>query len=91
MKHMEFEINGKMYHRVSKPMARKAFDKGEWVMVCPCKFRPGHPWYPTGFSFRKKLDREFDKIVRDYEYYHCNAEAGWYLSFYLEVKEIPGE
>lgn len=90
MKHMEFEINGKMYHRVSKPMARKAYEKGEEIMVCPCKLRPGEPWYPEGIV-SNALNRRFDFVIRDYEIYNCNAEAGWYASFYIEVKEKPGD
>ena len=90
MKRMEFEINGKMYHRVSKPMARKAYEKGETIMFCPCKLRPGTPWHPGGFLTNKSNDK-FDLLVRNCEIYNCNAIAGWYLSFYVEVKEKPGE
>lgn len=91
MKRMEFEIGGKLYRRVSRPTARKAYDRGAIIMICPCKLRPGKPWYPETLTCKVHTGRDFDPVARDFEIYNCNAESGWYASFYLEVKEKPGD
>lgn len=83
MKQMEFEVNGKQYHRVSKPMARKAYRDGKAVMVCPCKLRPGTPWHPEVTVDTVIDGNDFNKVVLWFETYNCNAVAGWYASFYV--------
>lgn len=90
MKRIEVKVWGKLYRRISKPIAKKVYDEGKELMVCPCKLRPGEPWHPEGI-IRNTTNRKFKYVIRDYEFYHCNGETGWYLSFYIEVKEKPGD
>ena len=82
MYNMTFDIKGIQYKRVSKPMARKAYDTGKDVVICACKLRPGKPWYPEAI-INNLSKNSFNSS--EYEWYNCNAEAGYYAAFYIEV------
>ena len=84
MYNMTFDIKGIQYKRVSKPMARKAYDTGKDVVICACKLRPGKPWYPEAI-INNLSKNSFNSSVNEYEWNNCNAEAGYYAAFYIEV------
>ena len=74
--------------RVSKKSARKLFDKGNTLLLVPCKIRPDN-MFGIGVYVNANADTfgdDFDKVVHYFEYYNCNSETGLYTSYY--VKEI---
>lgn len=78
-----YTING--YTRISKARAHKiwAADRAP-VYACPCKLRPGAPWYPEG---KLTLDTivTFDALTRAAETALCiNSTTGKYLAYYVE-------
>lgn len=84
MKNLIFEIDGMQYKRVTKPVARKIFNSGKNVLLCPCNLRPGSPWN-HGATVNCESGNSFNQITNSFEYYNCNAIAGYYAAFYIEV------
>lgn len=84
MYNMTFDIKGIQYKRVSKPMARKAYNEGKKILLCPCKLMPGGVWN-HGIAVTNATGRTFDRTANEFEYYNCNAEAGYYAAFYIEA------
>lgn len=89
------EING--WIRITKAKARKLYDAGKTIRVCPCKVNPCNEYYPLSFDINKddnftveQLDWElkFDARVNRFEYYNCQYnETGKYSAFYVK-KEV---
>lgn len=69
--------------RVNKPTARRLFMDGQSVTICPCNMRPIGIWGMGAVISKKEADDTFDRIVNAFEYYNCNAETGYYASFYI--------
>lgn len=84
MKKMIFEIGGVSYKRVTKPVARRTFNAGKNIILCPCNLRPGKPWNPESL-IKSDFGVSFNQITNSFEYYNCNALAGYYAAFYIEV------
>lgn len=82
MRKYSFDDNGKSYVRISKAEARKIYQV-EPVLICACDLRPLGPW---GQGLWANVDRDFDTMVGEYEYYNCNAETGRYAAFYREIQ-----
>ncbi len=93
----QVEIEGWM--RISKSMARKLYDAGQTIRVCPCKVNPCNEYYPLSFDMNKEDDVyseptmfdweiKFDTRVNRFEYYNCQYnETGKYSAFYVK-KEV---
>ena len=77
----KYEIAG--YRRISKIEARKWYNAGETICVCPNNLRPDSPWF-SGILVNSQQNGDFDKMCNAVSYYNCNSEAGRYLSFYLK-------
>ena len=88
------KING--FRRVSKPTARKFYEDGRVIYICPCLLKPGGAWRPEvaivkgdlstikeDASFYSTTVRGFDKIVDEFMYYNCRGGSGRYPSFYI--------
>lgn len=75
----------KEVHKVNKATARKLFRKGVRIYVLPCKVRYDNPWIQP---FLLQKTNTFDRIVLEYEFYNCNAELGYYCSYYAEKKGV---
>lgn len=83
--------------RVSKKTARKLYDEGQTVRICPCKVNPANKFYPLSLDINKedKFDVEpfdwelkFDTRVNRFEYYNCQYnELGKYSAYYVR-KEV---
>lgn len=71
--------------KVSKATARKLFREGKKVYVLPCKVRYDNQWIKP---FLLQKTNTFDRIVSEYEYHNCNAELGYYCSYYVEKMEV---
>lgn len=80
-----YSHNGKTFVRVSKALARKAYDVGLDVVFCPCNLYPGEPYNP-GIIVNKENseNKPFETVLNSFEFYNCNLpETGKYTSFYL--------
>lgn len=77
------------FRRIQKRAARKIYESGEIVYLCPCKLRPGEPWYPevpiTLSDGTRYAPVAFDNAVDQFEFYNCKGEAGSYASYYIKV------
>ena len=90
------EING--WIRITKAKARKLYDAGQTIRVCPCKVNPCNEYYPLSFDINKDdnftvepLDWElkFDARVNRFELYNCQYnELGKYTAFYIRKEEL---
>lgn len=69
--------------RINKKEARRRFNQGEDITLVACKMRVDSPW-GLGCRINNKDDRDFDKIVNNFEYYNCTSETGYYASYYIE-------
>ena len=81
--------DGKYYRRISKAAARKAYNNGVAVVLCPVNL---HPFRALYFGGTRKIENDpeytFDKLVNAATYYNCmNAETGKYLAYYIETEE----
>ena len=87
MKSMIFTENEQTFRRVTKSAARKAFNSGMDVMLCPSKLRPGKPWNPEVLvnQSRSGEDATFDQVVNAFEYYNTSAETGRTTNYFLAV------
>ena len=80
----EFKINGITCVRVSKALARKAYNYGLRVYFCPCKLRPGFPWNPE-IGIAKQDNDSFETVLNEFEFHNCDSnEVGRYTAFYME-------
>lgn len=89
------EINIGNLMRISKRRARRLYDEGKSIILCPVKCDPTNAYYPMSFkiSLDDKFDvepldweKEFDSRVNRFEYYNCQySELGKYSAFYVEV------
>lgn len=87
----QIEIEG--WVRISKQKARKLYDEGQTVKLCPVKAHPCNKYYPLSFDINKgdKFEIEpfdwelkFDSRVNNFEYYNCqDNELGKYSAFYV--------
>ena len=78
---------GRDWVRISKVQARKLYDRGESVCICPCKLKPFTPWRKGFITDENSMEKEgFDELVNAIEFYNCIPETGKYVSFYkMEV------
>ena len=73
--------------RVNKTRARKLFNEGKTVLVICCNFWPtglGGEFLATAEpALLAKEGWDFDKFVKNYEYYNCvNSETGTRAAYY---------
>lgn len=72
--------------RVNKTVARKLYNQGFDVGLCPCKANPESPWWLISFVNNNRYDHTFDEIVTKYAWYNCNSELGKYVAYYVDKK-----
>ena len=78
-----YTVNG--YTRISKAQAHKlwATDRTP-VFACPCKLRPGAPWYPE-VKLTTDTIVTFDALTHATEARLCTkGNTGRYLAYYVE-------
>lgn len=69
--------------RVSKPRARKEYEAGRKLFICPWKVNPNNVW-GIGSMIEKVNGISFDSMINNYSYYNCNyRELGYYPAFYI--------
>jgi hypothetical protein len=83
------------YIRINKTQARKLWEQGKEIIIAPCKVNEYHLESGWHLGFRSSrsieslqlLDRNFDSVVRSFEWYNCNEnELGRYAAFYIDKK-----
>lgn len=73
--------------KINKTKARNLFNKGQRVILCPCKTRVDNHWAiscPIAKDYQSCQGKDFDTIVSLYEDFNCNAELGRYSAFYID-------
>ena len=83
MKKYSFKNDGKEWVRVTKKIARAAYNAGLTITICPEKIRPFTPWHLEAYV-DKSSGRSFNETVNGFEYYNCNSETGRYTAFYVQ-------
>lgn len=78
-----------MFQRITKQEAKRLFECGETIVLCPCKLRPGFPWSPHSYSSQRD-DRTFAQLLASWTFYNSSWEAGYYPHFYLEIHADTG-
>lgn len=72
--------DGVTYTRISKATARKLFEDGECVGICPGEFLGGMCEFQKGHKFE---NWSFDDFVNNFVYYCCQMEeTGKYPKFF---------
>lgn len=71
--------------KVNKSVARRAYNAGKKVAICPCYVSPFSMWF-GGFYTNDGADSsiDFDKLCNTISYYNCNEELGRTLAYYIE-------
>ena len=78
------------YEQVSKATARKLFEQGVDILIVPSNVNTTNKW-GIGVTLSKKADyKSIETTMADYfqyevnsmNYYTCNKELGYYVSFY---------
>lgn len=97
MRLYRFYQGGFQFKRVSKRTARRAYQTGFTVIMCPSNLRPFTPYHHEHTINRKDRAHfiadetgalnDFNNLVASFEYYNCtNTQTGRYAAFYLPVK-----
>lgn len=86
------------YRRIQKKTAKRLYENGEVVYLCPCKLRPGGFWRPEIAITKMKIDKlpgenqyfvsltkDFEQVVAEYQYYNCNTETGRTPFYYIKT------
>jgi hypothetical protein len=84
--HTRKEYVKTQWRRVRKTEARKAYDAGRDVVLCPCKLYPFDAWRPAIMANAKHFGSDFAKLVRNFEWQNCTNETGRYTTFYVHDK-----
>lgn len=72
------------YNRVSKAAARKAFNAGKPVILCPVKLYPFGAWRPSCMIQGDQCSDTFERLLENFIWYNCQLnETGYYAAFYI--------
>lgn len=82
-----YTVNG--FERVSKARARRLYDAGIPVYLCPAKLRPGGPWNPETQILKPRTRAAFSDVTNAATFYTCGPGTGRYLSFYVRQGATP--
>lgn len=89
MKEYNYTHDGIGYHRVSRPLARRAFERGHTVCLCSDKMRPD-----VSGVYLKQDDcnsRTFEQLENEFAYYNCAPNMGARIAFYISDDIVLGE
>ena len=88
MYNREFTDNhGRKYIRIDKRKARRLFDQGLTITICPDNLRP-FGFFGSGVEISKNtIEKTFDCICNEYKFYNCvSCETGYNIAFYQGVQ-----
>lgn len=88
MNKVEFKRDHNVFARVGKRIARKLYDAGYYVHLCPSKLYPFGPWHPSIQVSKETQNREFDVVVSTFEQYNCSYEEGYYTTYYVLTEHL---
>ena len=87
-----YRIDG--FTRIAKLNAKRRYENGETIYLCPHGLRPGAPWHPEvaitkvgrdeDVQYFAGSDDEFEKIVAEFTHYNCNYSSGKYPAYYIK-------
>lgn len=84
MKQFVIKDKDRTYTRISKTAAKKMFELGREILLCPVHLRPGEPHHPK--CVIKKGEQDFDAYIAMFKFHTAkNAETGFYPAFYIET------
>ena len=86
MLNIEYLDGDKIYKRVDKRIARKAFDMGMVVHLTTSRAYPGSVLGSCDIQLPTKPDpfNGFDNYVNSFKYYNCNTETGKSVNYFIE-------
>lgn len=88
MRAYTFTENGFTFKRINKTQARRAYNNGLRVVVCPVNLRPGHPWHPE-IIVSGKSGATFEKMLNAFIFYNIrDNETGRYPAYYIPVETV---
>ena len=88
MNNYNYSDGGFTFKRVNKATARRAYNNGLRVVMCPCNLRPGAPWRPE-VPVDNKNGATFETTLNAFEYYNIRGhETGRYTAFYIPVVTV---
>lgn len=88
MKKYTFTDGGYTFQRIDKKAARRAYNNGLRVMLCPVNLRPGYPYHPET-SISGKAAATFEEALNAFEFYNLRGkETGRYTAFYIPIREV---
>ena len=74
--------------RIKKPLARKMYYSGHTITVVPCKCGVNNKVAKMEIITLENGGKEFDKLIREFEWYNCNAETGYYAHYYVTETDM---
>lgn len=79
---------GNSWTRITKAVARKAYNAGSPVVICPCNLHPFGGWNPSatigGRNEAPEYRTDFDwRCDRYSDQFPSDKECGRYLSYYI--------
>lgn len=84
MKQFVIKDKNRTYTRISKAAAKKMFESGREILLCPVHLRPGEPWHPE--CAIQKSEYDFDEYINAFKIHTANnSETGFYPAFYIET------
>jgi hypothetical protein len=88
MHNYNYSDSGFTFKRVNKATARRAYNNGLHIIMCPCNLRPGFPWYPEAVV-NGKSGATFETTLNAFEFYNIRGrETGRYTAFYIPVVTV---
>lgn len=88
MKKYTFTDGGYTFQRIDKKIARRAYNNGLRVMLCPVNLRPGYPYHPET-SISGKAAATFEEALNAFEFYNLRGKETWrYTAFYIPIREV---
>ncbi len=75
--------NGFTFKRINKAQARRAYNNGLRVVVCPVNLRPGYPFHPE-ISVSGKSGATFDEMLNAFIFYNIRNNGN--KAFSIRVK-----
>lgn len=88
MKKYTFTDGGYTFQRIDKKTARRAYNNGLRVMLCPVNLRPGYPYHPET-SISGKAAATFEEALNAFEFYNLRGkETGRYTAFISRFERL---
>lgn len=78
-------LNNKVYKRVNKTQAIKAYNSGKEMFLIPAKANIYSPWVNPCFIGNDRDSETLNTIIGYFEYYNCVRPFGKYAWFYIAI------